>query len=162
MMDDAKLYWREHTRKCIGSREEDRPCRYTISWCCTNKYQSLCGPTAYSCGHARNRATMTSFNGFKTRYLGHCWCTLVYADLHSDFQIEMVMNEIEKFAKKREERLFHYVNVEVIQLLDNSELLRRIKIKKKTFWPGVVIIKSRAQWSGSYTLLVCDKNRAQC
>jgi hypothetical protein len=30
----------------------------------------MCGPTAYSCGDARNRATLTSFSDFKTRYLG--------------------------------------------------------------------------------------------
>ena len=56
-------------RKYIGSRE-DRPCRYTISWCSTNKYRSLCGPAACSCEDVRNRATLTSFNDFKRRYLG--------------------------------------------------------------------------------------------
>jgi hypothetical protein len=36
-------------------------------------------------------------------------------------------NEIRKFAKKHAERLLHHVNVEAIQLLDNSELVRRLK-----------------------------------
>ena len=58
------------TRKYVGPWEQHRPCRYTISWCCTNKYWSPCGPTACSCGDARNRATLTSFSDFKTRYLG--------------------------------------------------------------------------------------------
>jgi len=53
------------------------------------------------------------------------------ADLHRDFQMEMVTNEIGKFGKKHEERLLNHVNVETIQLLDNSELVRRLK--KKTF-----------------------------
>jgi len=44
----------------------------------------------------------------------------------------MVTNEIGKFAKNHEERLLHHINVEVIQLLDNSELVRRIN-KRKTF-----------------------------
>ena len=83
------------------------------------------------------------------------------ADLRRDLQMEMVTNEIDKFAKKREERVLHHVNVEAIQLLDNSELVRRLK-KKKTFWAGVVIIKSRAQWSAPQTLLVFYKDRAQC
>jgi hypothetical protein len=48
--------------------------------------------------------------------------------------MEMVTNEIRKFAKKHEERLLHHVNVEAIQLLDNSELGRRFKRGgKKTF-----------------------------
>jgi hypothetical protein len=63
-------------------------------------------------------------------------------DLYRDLNMEMVMNEIGKFAKKQEERLLHHVDVEAIQLLDNSELVRRLK---KTFCAGVVITKSRAQ-----------------
>jgi len=34
------------------------------------QYWNLFGPTDYSCGDARNKATLTSFNGFKTRYFG--------------------------------------------------------------------------------------------
>jgi len=33
--------------------------------------------------------------------------------------MEMVTNEMGKFAKEHEERLLHHVNVEAIQLLDN-------------------------------------------
>jgi hypothetical protein len=44
--------------------------------------------------------------------------------------MEMVTDEIGKFAKKHEEMLLHHVNVEAIQLLDNSELVQRLKRKK--------------------------------
>jgi hypothetical protein len=37
--------------------------------------------------------------------------------------MEMVVNEIGKFAEKHEERLLHHVKVEAIQLLDSSELV---------------------------------------
>jgi len=43
--------------------------------------------------------------------------------------MEMVTNENRKFAKKHEERLLHHVNVEAIQLPDNSEIARRLKRK---------------------------------
>jgi len=46
-------------------------------------------------------------------------------ELHRELQIEMVTDEAGKFGKKHEERLLHCVNVEAIQLLDNSELVRR-------------------------------------
>jgi len=49
------------------------------------------------------------------------------ADFHRDLQMEMVTTEIGKFPKKHEERLLHHVNVEAIQLPDNSELVRRLK-----------------------------------
>ena len=55
--------------------------------------------------------------------VGSPWC-IRNADLHRDLQMEMVTNEIEKFAKKHEERLLHHVNVEAIQLLENSEIVR--------------------------------------
>jgi len=45
--------------------------------------------------------------------------------------MKMVTNEIRKFGKKYEERLLHHVNVEATQLLDNKELVRRLKKKKR-------------------------------
>ena len=42
----------------------------------------------------------------------------------------MVTTEIKRFATKHEERFHHHDNVEEIQLLDNSELLRRLKRTK--------------------------------
>jgi hypothetical protein len=44
--------------------------------------------------------------------------------------MKMVTNQIGKFAKKPEGRLHHHVNVEAIQLLDNSDPVRRPKRKK--------------------------------
>jgi hypothetical protein len=44
--------------------------------------------------------------------------------------MEMVTAEIKMFARKHEERLHHHDNVEAIELLDNSELLRRPKRTK--------------------------------
>jgi hypothetical protein len=44
--------------------------------------------------------------------------------------MEKVTNESGKFATNHEERLLHHVSVEAIQLLDNRELVRRLK---KTF-----------------------------
>jgi hypothetical protein len=54
------------------------------------------------------------------------------ADLHRDLKMEMVTAEIKRFARKQEERLHHHDNVEAIQLLDNSKLLRRL-IRTKPF-----------------------------
>jgi hypothetical protein len=46
----------------------------------------------------------------------------------------MVTNEIVKFVKGQKERLVHHVNVEAIQLLDSSELVRRLKRKNLLSW----------------------------
>ena len=117
------------TRKCSGSWEEDGPYRYTISWCSRNKYWSLCGPTAYSCEDARNRATdiIQRFQNKVLRNIVDAPWYIRNDDLRRDLQMEMVTNEIGKFAKKHEERILHHFNVEAIQLLGNSELVWRIK-----------------------------------
>ena len=48
------------------------------------------------------------------------------AELHRDLKMEMVAAEIKRFARKHEERLHRHDNVEAIQLLENSALLRRL------------------------------------
>ena len=51
-------------------------------------------------------------------------------DLHRDLAVPLVADEIRNYAKKHEERLHQHVNVEAIQLLDNSMMVRRLKRKK--------------------------------
>jgi hypothetical protein len=51
-------------------------------------------------------------------------------DLHRDLNMEMVTAAIRRFARKHEARLHQHVNVEAIQLLDNSALVRRLKRTK--------------------------------
>jgi thiazole synthase ThiGH ThiG subunit len=51
-------------------------------------------------------------------------------DLHRDLNMEMVTAAIRRFDRKHEERLHQHVNVEAIQLLDNSALMRRLKRTK--------------------------------
>jgi len=72
---------------------------------------------------------------FQNKVLRNIVDTLWYirnAALRRDFQMEMFTIEIGKFAKKHEEMLLHYVSFEATQLLDNSELVQRLK-KKKPF-----------------------------
>jgi hypothetical protein len=52
------------------------------------------------------------------------------AELYRDLPIEMVTAEVRLFARKHEERLLHHDNVEAIQLLDNSELIPRLRRTK--------------------------------
>jgi len=53
-------------------------------------------------------------------------------DLHRDLQVDVVTSEIQRFAQKHEGRLHHRENVEAIQLLDNTCIVRRLQ-RKKTF-----------------------------
>ena len=51
-------------------------------------------------------------------------------NLHRDLEMEFVFKEIYKFAESHEKRLHHHVNVEAIQLLDNTDIVRRLKRTK--------------------------------
>jgi len=51
-------------------------------------------------------------------------------DLHRDLNMEMVTAVIRRFAWKHDARLHQNVNVEEIQLLDNSALVRKLNRTK--------------------------------
>jgi len=46
------------------------------------------------------------------------------------FKYKISSSEIQRFAKKHEERLHHNENVEAIQLLDNMGRVRRLQRRK--------------------------------
>jgi hypothetical protein len=47
--------------------------------------------------------------------------------LHRDLKIPTIRQEIQKFAERHERRLHNNVNTEVLQVLDNTSLNRRLK-----------------------------------
>ena len=48
-------------------------------------------------------------------------------ELHDDLAIKRVDEVIQDYATKHEKRLLRHTNVEAIQLLDNSQEIRRLK-----------------------------------
>ena len=52
-------------------------------------------------------------------------CYIKNNDLHRDLQVDAVSSEIQRFAQKHEGGLHHHENVEAIQLLDNTCIVRR-------------------------------------
>jgi hypothetical protein len=49
------------------------------------------------------------------------------SDLHRDLEIDTVDKEIKRLARKHEDRLHQHTNVEPLQHLDNSDVVRRLK-----------------------------------
>jgi hypothetical protein len=52
------------------------------------------------------------------------------SDIHRDLNIETVANTIKKIANNHEKRLHQHINVEALQLLDTTKLVRRLKRTK--------------------------------
>jgi hypothetical protein len=87
--------------------------------------------TAWGCSKQSNTDVIHRFKNKVLRNIVDAPWYIRNADLDRDLHVEMVKKEIAKFAKKPEERVLHHINVEAIQLLDNIELVRRLKRKKK-------------------------------
>ena len=85
------------------------------------------GIQLWGCTKPNNTAIIQRFQNKVLRNIVDAPWYARNADLHRDLKMETVMAEIRRFARKHEERLLHHEDVEAIQLLDNSELLRRLK-----------------------------------
>jgi hypothetical protein len=75
---------------------------------------------------------VTSSSDFKTRYLGTSLMYLGISETPTSTGIlkwRWLRMKLESSLKKHVGRLLHHVNVEAIHLLDNSELVRRLKKK---------------------------------
>ena len=85
------------------------------------------GLQLWGCTKPSNIAIIQRFQNKVLRAIVNAPWYVRNAELHRDLKMEMVTAEIKRFAKKHEERLHRHDNVEAIQLLDNSALLRRLK-----------------------------------
>jgi hypothetical protein len=88
------------------------------------------GIQLWGCTKPSNIAIIQRFQNKVLWVIVNAPCYVRNVDLHRDLKMEMVMAKIKRFARKHEERLHHHDNVEAIQLLDNTELLRRLKRTK--------------------------------
>ena len=123
----------------VDTQLPDRPCRYTISWSALSIHNKVtlyklilkpawtCGIQLWGCTKQSNNDIIQRFQNKVLRNIVHAPSYIRNADLHRDLQMEMVTIEIGKFTKKHEEKLLHHVNIEATQLLDKSELVRRLK-----------------------------------
>ena len=84
----------------------------------------------WGCIKPSNSAIIQRFQSKVLRAIVNAPWYVRNADLDRDLKMEMVTIEIKRFARMHEERLHHHDNVEVIQLLNNSDLLRKLKRTK--------------------------------
>ena len=88
------------------------------------------GIQLWGCTKPSNIAIIQRFQNKVLRAIVNAPWYIRNADLHRDLKMEMVTAEIQRFARKHEERLHRHDNVEAIQLLDNFALLRRLNRTK--------------------------------
>jgi len=128
-------------REELGLKYKHMYCIMGIRWAMSthNKlmlYKQILKPVwtygikLWGCTKPSNTALIQRFQNKVLRNIVDAPWYVRNADCHTDLKMEMVTAEIKRFTRKHEERLIHQENVEAIQLLDNSELLRRLKRTK--------------------------------
>ena len=89
-----------------------------------------CGIQLRGCTRPSNITIIQRFHNKILRNIVDAPWYVRNADLHRDLNMKMVTTEIRQFAERHEKWLVQHDNVEAIQLLDNRELLRRLKRTK--------------------------------
>jgi len=141
---DAKLRWKVHVKE----KREELGLKYRQMYWLMRRRSALttqnklvlykqilkpvwtCGIQLWGCTKPSNIAIIQRFQNKILRAIVNAPWYVRNADRHSDLKMEMVTAEIKRFARKHEKRLHHHDNVEAIQLLENTELLSRLKRTK--------------------------------
>lgn len=141
---DAKLRWKAHVKK----KKEELELKYRkMLWLIGqnstlstyNKillYKQIIKPIwtygiqLWGCTKKSNIEIIQTFQNKVLRTIVNAPWFVRNEDIHRDLSIENVASEIKKFARSHEQRLLHHVNVEAIQLLDTTSIVRRLKRTK--------------------------------
>ena len=141
---DAKLRWKAHVKK----KREELELRYKKMYWLLGKHSTLSvhnkillykqvlmpvwtyGIQLWGCTKQSNIQIIQRFqNKVLRNIVGAPWYIRI-SDLHKDLKVDLVANIIKKYAEAHQRRLHHHVNVEAIQLLDNTNIVRRLKRTK--------------------------------
>lgn len=141
---DAKLKWKEHVKK----KTEQLKLKYkNMYWLLgrnsqlsiKNKvliYQQVLKPVwtyglqLWGCTKESNYNCLQVFQNRVLRNIVNAPWYVRNEDLHRELRVRTVKEEIQKIARRHEERLHKHPNVEVLQLLDNQDLVRRLRRTK--------------------------------
>lgn len=141
---DTKLRWKAHVKK----KRDELGLKYRKMYWLMGRNSSLSiynklllykqilkpvwtyGIQLWGCTKKSNLETIQRFQNKVLRNIVDAPWYIRNSDLHRDLEVEPVTCEIQKFARKHEERLHNHENVEAIQLLDNRNIVRRLKRTK--------------------------------
>lgn len=141
---DAKLRWKEHVKKKKSELELKYRKMYWLlgrnsELTIHNKlllYKQILKPVwtygiqLWGCTKKTNLEIIQRFQNKVLRGIVNAPWYIRNTDIHRDLKILTVEEEIQIHAQKHEMRLHKHTNVEVLELLDNSKTVRRLKRRK--------------------------------
>lgn len=141
---DAKLRWKEHVKK----KKDELNIKYRKMYWLLGRNSQLSvsnklllykqilrpiwsyGSQLWGCTKQNNLKIIETFQNKVLRNIVNAPWYSRNDDIHRDLNVDSVSEVIKKIASKHEQRLHDHVNVEAVQLLDNSEIIRRLKRTK--------------------------------
>lgn len=138
---DVKLRWKEHVKK----KRKELDLKYKKMYCLIGRKSKLSihnklliykqvlkpvwtyGLQLWGCARTTNIEPIQKFQNKVLRSIVDAPWYVRNADLHRDLKIPTIKEEIQRYAQKHEARLHSHENVEILQLLDNRENIRRLK-----------------------------------
>lgn len=141
---DGRLNWKHHVRQ---KAEQIRIKTRQMYWLIGRRsqldlrskrliYQSIIKPIwtygvqLWGCTKPSNQAIIQRSQNYCLRLITNAYRYVTNQELHDDLEIKYVSEVIQEFATKHEKRLLRHPNIEAIQLLDNSQEVRRLKRTK--------------------------------
>lgn len=141
---DAKLRWKAHVKK----KKDELDLRYKRMYWLLGRHSALTvhnkmllykqvlmpvwtyGIQLWGCTKKSNVQIIQRFQNKVLRGIVNAPWYIRNDDLHRDLNIDFVAKVIQYYAEAHEQRLHRHVNVEAIQLLDNTDQVRRLKRTK--------------------------------
>lgn len=141
---DAKLRWKEHVKK----KKTESEIKYRKMYWLIGKdsplsiYNKLLlykqslkpiwtyGIQLWGCTKKSNADIVQRFQNKVLRNIVNAPWYIRNNDLHRDLGVESVVDEIRKNARRHESRLQQHTNTEIVQILDNTNIVRRLKRTK--------------------------------
>uniref|UniRef100_A0A1B6CGK2 Reverse transcriptase domain-containing protein n=1 Tax=Clastoptera arizonana TaxID=38151 RepID=A0A1B6CGK2_9HEMI len=138
---DAKLRWKPHVKK----KQEELKMKYRKMYWLLGRHSALSvhnklllyrqvlkpiwtyGIQLWGCTSQSNRMIIQRFQNKVLRAIVNAPWYIRNDNLHKDLDVEIVDNVIKLYAQRHEQRLQQHVNIEAHQLLDNDDLIRRLK-----------------------------------
>lgn len=141
---DARLRWKVHVKKkneelniklrkmywLLGRSSELSTHNKLILYKQILKPVWTYGIELWGCASKTNIAIIQRFQNKVLRDIVDAPWYFRNCNLHKDLGVDTVEQTIRQFARNHERRLHQHVNVEAIQLLDNTQLVRRLKRTK--------------------------------
>ena len=141
---DAKLRWRAHVKK----KREELEIKYKKMYWLIGRnanlqlhnklliYKQVLKPVwtygiqLWGCSKQSNRDIIQRFQNKVLRNMVNAPWYVRNGDIQRDLRMDTVDSVVKKFARSHEDRLHQHVNPEALQLLDNSQIVRRLKRTK--------------------------------